>query len=262
MREYRPAGANGDVALLVDFWNLVHGVEKDIDREALYRFAGEHGRVAAANAYPHWSEEAVNGYQQALRGLDGVGVSRDTEAPARLRRSCPGPWSDGNPPPSRPRVLMRISGMTHRPEGGSARDRHRMGRDPTGGSVRRDAASRGPYGSNRRRRIERAPATQAAPLRGSPRSATPETHCDSTPPDPHAVPTQERVQVGQQAVGLRGCRSLSGQGSGLSPPGTLHPLPGRPACLDPPWTAVEADARFSSRRWRPAVRSRTPWPRA
>ena len=69
MREYRPAGANGDVALLIDFWNLVHGVENDVDCEALYRFAGEHGRVAAANAYADWSEEAVNGYESALRGL-------------------------------------------------------------------------------------------------------------------------------------------------------------------------------------------------
>ena len=69
MRGYRPAGANGDVALLIDFWNLMHGVEKDVDCEALFRFAGEHGRVAAANAYADWSEDEVNGYQPALRGL-------------------------------------------------------------------------------------------------------------------------------------------------------------------------------------------------
>ena len=69
MRDYQPAGANGDVALLIDFWNLVHGVKNDVDCEALYRFAGEHGRVAAANAYADWGEEAVNGYQPALRGL-------------------------------------------------------------------------------------------------------------------------------------------------------------------------------------------------
>ena len=69
MRIYQPAEANGDVALLIDFWNLVHGVKKDVDCEALYRFAGEQGRVAAANAYADWGEEAVNGYQPALRGL-------------------------------------------------------------------------------------------------------------------------------------------------------------------------------------------------
>ncbi len=69
VHEYQPAGANGDVALLIDFWNLVHGVENDVDCEALFRFAGEHGRVAAANAYADWGEEAVNGYEPALRGL-------------------------------------------------------------------------------------------------------------------------------------------------------------------------------------------------
>ena len=69
MREYRPAGANGDVALLIDFWNLARGVEKDVDCEALFRFAGEHGRVAAANAYADWGDDEVNSYQPALRGL-------------------------------------------------------------------------------------------------------------------------------------------------------------------------------------------------
>ena len=69
MFDYHPAGANGDVALLIDFWNLARGVEKDVDCEALFRFAGEHGRVAAASAYADWGEEEVNGYQPALRGL-------------------------------------------------------------------------------------------------------------------------------------------------------------------------------------------------
>ena len=69
VHEYQPAVANGDVALLIDFWNLVNGVENDVDCEALYRFAWEHGRVAAANAYADWSEDEVNGYQPALRGL-------------------------------------------------------------------------------------------------------------------------------------------------------------------------------------------------
>ena len=55
-------------------------------------------------------------------------------------------------------VLMRISGMTHRLEGGSASDRHPDGPRPHRGlgSPRHGvAASRGPYGSNQRRRIER-----------------------------------------------------------------------------------------------------------
>ena len=69
VRECRPAGENGDVALLIDSWNLAHGVKNDIDCQALYRFAGEHGRVAAANAYADWGEEALNGYRPALRGL-------------------------------------------------------------------------------------------------------------------------------------------------------------------------------------------------
>ena len=62
-------GADGNVALLIDFWNVVHGVEGDVDCEGLFRFAGEHGRVAAANAYADWSEDDVSGYQAALRGL-------------------------------------------------------------------------------------------------------------------------------------------------------------------------------------------------
>ena len=67
VRESHPAGV--DVALLIDFWNLVRGVENDVDCEALFRFAGEHGRVAAANAYADWGADEVNSYQPALRGL-------------------------------------------------------------------------------------------------------------------------------------------------------------------------------------------------
>ena len=67
VRECRPAGV--DVALLIDFGNLARGVERDVDCEALFRFAGEHGRVAAANAYADWSADEVNRYQPALRGL-------------------------------------------------------------------------------------------------------------------------------------------------------------------------------------------------
>ena len=55
VREYRPAGA--DVALLIDFPNLARGVESGVDCEALFRFAREHGRVAAANAYADWTAE-------------------------------------------------------------------------------------------------------------------------------------------------------------------------------------------------------------
>ncbi len=83
VHEYQPAGANGDVALLIDFWNLAHGVENDVDCEALFRFAGEHGRVAAANAYADWGEEAVNRYQPALRGL-GV---EPVQVPVRSNRA-------------------------------------------------------------------------------------------------------------------------------------------------------------------------------
>ncbi len=67
VREPRPAGA--DVALLIDFPNLVRGVESGVDCEALFRFAGEHGRVAAANAYADWRADDVSRHQAALRGL-------------------------------------------------------------------------------------------------------------------------------------------------------------------------------------------------
>ena len=63
------AGADGNVALLIDFWNLARGVPRDVDCEALYRFAGEHGGVAVANAYADWGADEVSGYQAALRGL-------------------------------------------------------------------------------------------------------------------------------------------------------------------------------------------------
>ena len=36
VRESRPAGV--DVALLIDFGNLVRGVEREVDCEALFRF--------------------------------------------------------------------------------------------------------------------------------------------------------------------------------------------------------------------------------
>ncbi|MCY3813572.1 MAG: NYN domain-containing protein [Gammaproteobacteria bacterium] len=67
MREYRPAGA--DVALLIDFPNLVRGVESGVDCEALLRFAGEHGRVAAANAYADWTADGMRRHRATLGGL-------------------------------------------------------------------------------------------------------------------------------------------------------------------------------------------------
>ena len=66
VRECRPAGA--DVALLIDFGTLLRGVESHFDCEALFRFAGEHGRVVAANAYADWSADDMRGYRAALRG--------------------------------------------------------------------------------------------------------------------------------------------------------------------------------------------------
>ena len=82
VRESHPAGV--DVALLIDFGNLVRGVGKDVDCEALFRFAGEHGRVAAANAYADWGADEVNRYQAALRGL-GV---EPVQVPARSDGVC------------------------------------------------------------------------------------------------------------------------------------------------------------------------------
>lgn len=48
-------GTTGQVALLVDFENLVRAVdEEDIDCEAVFRLADEYGRVLVANAYADW----------------------------------------------------------------------------------------------------------------------------------------------------------------------------------------------------------------
>ena len=57
------------MALLIDFASLVRGVETGVDCEALFRFAGEHGRIAAANAYADWRTDDVCRHQAALRGL-------------------------------------------------------------------------------------------------------------------------------------------------------------------------------------------------
>ena len=61
--------AGTDVALLIDFGNLVRGVERDVDCEALFRFAGQHGRVATATAYADWEADELSRYRAALRSL-------------------------------------------------------------------------------------------------------------------------------------------------------------------------------------------------
>ena len=71
VRRPRPAGA--DVALLIDFPNLVRGVETGVDCEGLFRFAGEHGKVATANAYADWTADDMSRYRATLGGL-GVGA--------------------------------------------------------------------------------------------------------------------------------------------------------------------------------------------
>ncbi len=62
--------ATGQVALLIDFENLVRAVdEEDIDCEALFRLAEQYGRVLVANAYADWRMKDVNQYQTDLYGL-------------------------------------------------------------------------------------------------------------------------------------------------------------------------------------------------
>ena len=62
--------AAGQVALLIDFENVVRAVdEEDIDCGALFRLADEYGRVLVANAYADWRMKDVNQYQTDLYGL-------------------------------------------------------------------------------------------------------------------------------------------------------------------------------------------------
>lgn len=64
------AVATGQVALLIDFENLVRAVdEEDIDCEALFRLAEQYGRVLVANAYADWRMKDVNQYQTDLYSL-------------------------------------------------------------------------------------------------------------------------------------------------------------------------------------------------
>ena len=68
----------GQVALLIDFENLVRGTsdQDSVDCEILFRLAEEHGRVLVANAYADWRMKDVNKYQAALYrlGVDLVHV--------------------------------------------------------------------------------------------------------------------------------------------------------------------------------------------
>lgn len=64
------AVGGGQVALLIDFENLVRAVaEVDIDCEAVFRLADEYGRVLVASAYADWRMRDVNQYQTGLYGL-------------------------------------------------------------------------------------------------------------------------------------------------------------------------------------------------
>lgn len=66
-----PRCSPGQVALLIDFENLVRGVgEQDTVRcEALTRLAEEYGRVLVVNAYADWRMKDVNQYQSELYRL-------------------------------------------------------------------------------------------------------------------------------------------------------------------------------------------------
>lgn len=67
---FDPMTASNQVALLIDFENVVRAVdEKDIDCGALFRLAEEYGRVLVANAYADWRMKDVNRYQTDLYGL-------------------------------------------------------------------------------------------------------------------------------------------------------------------------------------------------
>ena len=62
--------SRGQVALLIDFENLVRSVDtEDVDCEAVFRLADEYGRVLVANAYADWRMKDVNQYQADLYGL-------------------------------------------------------------------------------------------------------------------------------------------------------------------------------------------------
>ena len=76
--------SDGKVALLVDFENLVYGLEEAygeqfaeyVEPELLFRLAEEYGQVVLANAYADWRSRDVNQFQTDLYrlGLDLVHV--------------------------------------------------------------------------------------------------------------------------------------------------------------------------------------------
>lgn len=65
------ASTESQVALLIDFENLVRGITDDdsLDCELLFRLAEEYGRVLIANAYADWRMKDVNQYQTDLNRL-------------------------------------------------------------------------------------------------------------------------------------------------------------------------------------------------
>jgi len=62
---------NGQVAILIDFENLVRGAsnQETIDCELIFKLAEEYGRVLMANAYADWRMKDVNQYQTDLYRL-------------------------------------------------------------------------------------------------------------------------------------------------------------------------------------------------
>ena len=68
---------DGKVALLVDFENLVFGLQEMhgeeyaefVDPELLFRLAEEYGQVVMANAYADWRSRDVNQFQTDLYRL-------------------------------------------------------------------------------------------------------------------------------------------------------------------------------------------------
>ena len=78
----------GQVALLIDFENLVRAVdEEDIDCEAVFRLADEYGRVLVANAYADWRLKDVNQHQTDLYAL-GIDLPAPSGGPGALSRRC------------------------------------------------------------------------------------------------------------------------------------------------------------------------------
>lgn len=62
------SASNGQVAILIDFENLVRGsdAQDSVDCDVLFRLGEEYGRVLVANAYADWRMKDVNQYQTDL----------------------------------------------------------------------------------------------------------------------------------------------------------------------------------------------------